>query len=253
MNLAPPVSSYSWLFDAIRLTRQRMDGAVPVLGFCGGPWTLFAYMVEGGGSRTYAKARGWLYNHPEDAHKVISAITDALVELLLAQWKAGASLLQVFESNAGELPPDLWQEFALPYLLKIAEQVRARTPAVAEGGPPLICFPRNARTGMEDMAASQYDVVGIDWATSPAQARAVLGGKKAVQGNLDPVALFASHAQIRGKVRAMLEGFGVGKPDGCAVIGNLGHGMMPEHDPAAYEAFIKAVHSESEALLSASS
>merc|ERR1719261_2196833 len=110
-----------------------------------------AYMVEGGGSKTWSKAKTWLYKHPQEAHALLTAIADIAVHLLVGQWRAGASLLQVFESTAGELTPALFKEFSLPYLKRIAEGVRARVPSVAEGGPPMTVFARNAHFALDDL------------------------------------------------------------------------------------------------------
>lgn len=237
-----------YLLDAITLTRRESAGihAVPVIGFCGAPWTLMAYMIEGGGSKTFEKSKSWLLKYPEASHKLLSAIAKVCTELLVLQWQAGASILQVFESSGGELSPDRFNEFALPYIAEIAAGVRSRVPDVVDGGPPLIIFARGAtHHALEALTATQYDVIGIDWTMDPADTVARLqraGSKQALQGNLDPCELFGPADSISRSVVRMVQGFG-----SHPVIANLGHGMLPTHDPEALRCFFSSVHTSSAA------
>jgi len=158
-------------------------------------------------------------------------------------------LLQVFESSAGELSPHLFEEFSLPYLKEIAVQIRRRTNPVEKGGPGLIVFARNAHFALESLANdSLYDVISLDWSLDPANVLARIGSSnKAFQGNLDPCELFGDEAYIRKATKTMLEKFGVGS--GTRLIGNLGHGMMPSHDPEMLRVYFDTIHRESREML----
>lgn len=220
-----------YVYDAVALTRRVLGGRVPLIGFAGAPWTLMAYMIEGGGSKQFAKCKAWLYRHPGASHDLLKATTDVIVEHLVAQADAGAQALQVFDSWAGELSPYQFAEFALPYLTDIAERVRARHPDL-----PLIVFARGAHYALDALAATPYDVIGLDWTVLPQAARAIVGDRAALQGNLDPGALYGPPATIRAHVERMIEGFGTE-----GYIANLGHGMQPDHDPEHAGVFVEAV------------
>jgi uroporphyrinogen decarboxylase len=220
-----------YVYEAISLTRRVLGGRAPLIGFAGAPWTLMAYMIEGGGSKQFAKCKAWLYRHPDASHELLKATTEVIVEHLCAQAEAGAQALQVFDSWAGELSPYQFAEFALPYLTDIAERVRERHPDV-----PLIVFARGAHYALDALAATPYDVIGLDWTILPQAARAIVGDRAALQGNLDPGALYGPPATIRAHVERMIQGFGTE-----GYIANLGHGMQPDHDPEHAGAFVEAV------------
>ena len=276
--------SFEAHFNGITLTRQMaaQEGrSVPVIGFCGGPWTLFAYMIDGGNEKiekevegfekkkgmvdeistnhvgseppnpaaskddgTKERARLFLYSYPEHSHKLLSALSVICAELLIGQWRAGASILQVFESNAGDLPHSLFTIFSFPYLVRIAQIVRSRTPSVKDGGPPLILFPRNAhQAGLYEAIRenSLYDAISLDWIVDPSEAIIRVSGPSrtlALQGNLDPVLLHASPQILVRSVLIMLKKFGYRHP----IICNLGHGMHPSHKPEKLMLFFEAVH-----------
>ena len=220
-----------YVYEAISLTRRVLGGRAPLIGFTGAPWTLMAYMIEGGGSKNFSKSKAWLYRHPEASHELLQAITDVIVDHLAAQAEAGAQALQVFDSWAGILAPYHFSSFALPYLQQIAERVGERHPDV-----PLIVFARGAHYALAALAETDYDVIGLDWTIIPQAARAIVGDAAALQGNLDPSALYGPHATIRAAVKQMLDGFGT-----QGYIANLGHGMHPDHNPAHAAAFVEAV------------
>jgi uroporphyrinogen decarboxylase len=237
LTLKPNVeAALGYVFDGINLTRKEINGRVPLIGFSGGPWTLMAYMVEGHGTKTWEKCKTWLYNHPVESHQLLQAVTDLLILYLVEQVKAGAQLLQVFESWGGELPPHLFKEFSVPYLRQIAAGVKAALPTDLKGKVPMTVFGRGLHHAVEDFANSEYDVIGLDWSQSPSEARTITGNKKALQGNLDPCALYGSEEVIRKEVRRMINEFGT-----KAYIANLGHGMHPSHSPTHAGYFIKAV------------
>lgn len=224
--------SLGYVFEAITLVRTELNGKVPLIGFCGAPWTLMAYMIEGGGSKTFARAKTWLYTSPEKSHQLLGAITDVLLEYLDGQIQAGAQAIQVFDSWAGYLGPVEFNTFALPYLRRIAAHLRERHPEV-----PTIVFAKGAHYAMEDLAETEFDVIGLDWTMDPRVVRTIVGDRAALQGNLDPCVLYADPDTIRTEVLRMLSAFG---PLGH--IANLGHGMHPDHDPEHARAFVDAVH-----------
>jgi uroporphyrinogen decarboxylase len=219
-NFEPDIEiSLGYVFDAIFATRSRLDSAVPVIGFSGAPWTLLSYMVEGGGSKTWAKARTFLYSSRK-VNKILDQLTDCVVQYLVKQYDAGASMLQVFETNAGELPPDIYREICFPLMKRIASDLRRMRPEAI-----LAVFPKDYLY-IEDFEESDFDVVGVSWKDSLARCSQLLPSK-VLQGNLDPAILLTDDKSvIANKVARMLSE----KPDG-RYIANLGHGMMPEMTP----------------------
>jgi uroporphyrinogen decarboxylase len=181
--------------------------------------------------------------HTVAAETLLSALADTLADLLVGEYEAGASVLQVFESSAGELSPADWRRFSAPYLRRIEERFHSKVPRVSEGGPPLILFARGAHHAIEEMAGV-YDVIGVDWAIEPSEAVKRASddeGKRkcrAFQGNLDPGILYGDDATIRERTAEMLESFGRSTP----LIANLGWGMHPSHEPRALRAYFQAVH-----------
>ncbi|XP_042283955.1 uroporphyrinogen decarboxylase [Thunnus thynnus] len=232
-----------YVFKAITLTRHKIEGKVPLIGFTGAPWTLMSYMIEGGGSNTHSKAKRWLYRHPEASHMLLKMLTDVIVEYLLGQVAAGAQALQVFESHAGILGPVEFKDFSLPYLRDIARRVKDK---LKEDGQdvPMIVFAKDAHYGLEDLSQSHYEVVGLDWTIDPRSARERTGGKVSLQGNMDPCALYAPKDRISGIVKKMVEGFGT-----RGYIANLGHGLYPDMDPENVGAFVEAVHQHSKRMI----
>jgi uroporphyrinogen decarboxylase len=224
------------VFEALTVTRHRLEGRVPLIGFAGAPWTLMAYMVEGGGSKSYRRARSWLYEHPEASNTLLQRITDVVVEYLIRQVEAGAQMLQVFDSWAGLHGPETFRRFVLPFLAEIAERVTDAHPDV-----PIVVFAKGLHYGLDALADTDYDVISLDWTMDPEQARAVVGDRAVLQGNLDPCALYAPPDALRREVQHMLASFGPHQH-----IANLGHGMLPDHDPEHARVFVEAVHEHSE-------
>lgn len=228
------------VYDAITLTRKELDGRVPLIGFSGAPWTLMAYMIEGGGSKAYKRARAWLYEAPNAAKRLLQRTTDVIVDYLIGQVDAGAQMLQVFDSWAGLLGPKAFRTFGLPYLEEIATRVKKEHPEV-----PMVIFAKDAHYSLEQLAETEYDVIQLDWTMDPQAARLLLGDRCVLQGNLDPCALYGSPDTIRREVQDMLAGFGPHRH-----IANLGHGMHPDHEPDHAGVFIDAVHEQSEQMRS---
>ena len=215
-----------YVYEAIRLSKAGLAGRLPLIGFAGAPWTLLAYMVEGGGSKTFSKARRFLYQEPEAAHALLQRLTDATIVYTRRQVAAGADLIQIFDSWAGELPPEQYQAFALPYLAQIGE---------ALAGTPRTVFAKGAWFALPELNALPFDVVGLDWNTSPEWARSITGPQKVLQGTIDPCLLYAEPEYIAQKTTAMLEAFGPHH------IANLGHGVYPDTPLEGVRAFVQAV------------
>ncbi|XP_078527887.1 uroporphyrinogen decarboxylase isoform X2 [Lissotriton helveticus] len=232
-----------YVFQAITLTRHKLEGKVPLIGFTGAPWTLMTYMIEGGGSNTMSKAKRWLYQYPEASHRLLKLLTDVIVEYLVGQVAAGAQALQVFDSHAGCLGPNQFTEFSLPYMREIATRVKAKLQETALEMVPMIVFAKDAHYALEDLSQSGYEVVGLDWTICPKEARERTGNRATLQGNMDPCALYAPKEKIGEIVKQMIEGFGTRR-----YIANLGHGLYPDMDPEHVGAFVEAVHKHSKNL-----
>nr|AKG25422.1 HemE [Hematodinium sp. SG-2015] len=232
LTMAPNVEdTLGYVFDAIHFTKLCLDkqsATVPIIGFCGAPWSLFGYMVEGGGSRTWSKAKSWLYSREDEVLTILRAIRDICIAYLIKQYDAGASLLQVFDTNAGELPPHVYEKLIVPDLLHIAMEVKRQRPAAL-----LSMFPKDAPLTLFN--DSDYDVIGVSWKTPVATAIAQCPNKT-LQGNLDPCVLLAPEDIIKPAVTTMCDEF----RKAAGYICNLGHGMMPEHTPEALRAAIDA-------------
>uniref|UniRef100_A0A8B9WD68 Uroporphyrinogen decarboxylase n=1 Tax=Bos mutus grunniens TaxID=30521 RepID=A0A8B9WD68_BOSMU len=205
---ATVASELGYVFQAITLTRQRLAGRVPLIGFAGAPWTLMTYMVEGGGSSTMSQAKRWLYQRPQASHQLLRILTDALVPYLVGQVAAGAQALQLFESHAGHLGPQLFSKFALPYIRDVSKRVKAGLQEAGLAPVPMIIFAKDGHFALEELAQAGYEVVGLDWTVAPEKARERVGKTVTLQGNLDPCALYASEEEIGKLVQQMLNDFG---------------------------------------------
>ncbi|GAB4492363.1 MAG: uroporphyrinogen decarboxylase [Saprospiraceae bacterium] len=215
-----------YVYEALKITKRELGGRVPLIGFAGAPWTILAYMTEGGGSKTFSKARRMLYTEPELAHSLLKKITDTTIFYLKNQIAAGADLIQLFDSWAGELPPQHYRTFAVPYLRQICEAL----PEV-----PKTVFAKGAWFALEDLAALPCQVIGIDWNFSPEFWKKMTDGSKVLQGNLDTCALYADIKTIEKETIAMLRAFG-GRH-----IANLGHGVYPDTPLDGVRAFVNTV------------
>ena len=238
LNMAPSVDKeLGYVFDAINLTRMTANGCVPLIGFTGGPWTLMAYMIEGGGSRTLYKAKTFIYTYPEESKRLLTAITNLSIDYMVKQVQAGAQMLQVFESWAGELDPEYFHEFSGPYLKEMAKQTKLKLKALGLEPVPMTIFAKGANHALEELSRSDFDVISIDWTIDPTEAKLRVGGRVTLQGNLDPGAMYAPPKVLEAKVHRMLRKFGHQKH-----IANLGWGMQPWMTPEMAKTFIDAVH-----------
>ena len=227
-----PAKSLSYVMDAIRLTKEKLSGRVPLIGFSGSPWTLFAYMVEGQGSKDFRYAKQMLFTRNEDAHLLLRKLTDIVAQYLIAQVEAGADLVQIFDTWAGILTPEDFKEFSLEYIAEIVRLVKTHTGNKA----PIIVFCKGANHSLSELASTGCDVVGLDWTIDIAEAKAIIGNDVALQGNLDPAILYTTKQVIEERVQAIAER--MGEPTGH--IFNLGHGITPDVDPDNARAFVEA-------------
>jgi len=220
-----------FVLDSIRLVRAGLPRGVPLIGFAGAPFTLLCYLVCGRPSKEFAAARAFLYAEPATAQRLLERLADAMAEYLAAQAAAGAQALMLFESWAGLLAPREFAQFALP-------AVRRAAAALRRLDVPLIYYVNQGATLMPAVAGLEVDVIGVDWRSELSQVRRILGPGKAVQGNLDPAALFAPPAELRRHIDAVLESAG----SSPGHIFNLGHGIWPDTDPDAVARLVDYVH-----------
>jgi uroporphyrinogen decarboxylase len=227
-----------YVYQAITLTRRKLDGRVPLIGFCGAPWTLLCYMVEGGGSKIFKEVKTWIYKYPHESQALLKKIAAICVEYLALQVVAGAQLIQVFDSWAGELSPTTFKEFALPHLKYIAEKLPLRLKELNEEVVPMTVFAKGAWYALDELCEIGYQVVGLDWLHSPAEAVKVARGRVTLQGNADPGVLYGGHQAITRVVEEMVHGFGGGKQ---GWIVNLGHGITPFVKPEDLKFFFDEI------------
>lgn len=225
----------SYVTDAVSLIRKELNGSVPLIGFSGSPWTLATYMIEGGGSKDFRRAKSFMYNHPEAMHLLLDKLADSVTDYLNAQIAAGAQAVQIFDTWGGILTPTAYEQFSLRYMSKIVSGLTRES----EGRPvPVILFTKNGGQWLEVMAQSGCNALGLDWTTDIGQARQRVGSQVALQGNMDPSILYAEPAAIRAEVERILAAFGSGEGH----VFNLGHGITPEVNPEHVAAFVDAVH-----------
>lgn len=226
LHIAEPETDLQYVLDAIKITKEGLAGRVPLIGFAGAPFTIFCYMTEGKGSKTFSVAKKHLYADPEFSHTLLQQITDSTIAYLKAQIAAGADIVQLFDSWAGILSPEQYRVFSLPYIKQICD-------AITE--VPVTVFAKGAFFARKEIGTLSCSVVGLDWNMDIAESRELIPDKT-LQGNLDPCVLYSSYDQIRAEVRKMLEQFGTQR-----YIANLGHGVYPDTDPDKVRCFIEAV------------
>lgn len=223
-----------YVMNAVSTIRRELNGRVPLIGFSGSPWTLATYMIEGGSSKTFSEAKKLMYGQPEVMHRLLDHLADSVIDYLNGQIKAGAQAVQIFDTWGGVLSHWAYEEFSLRYMRKIVAGLTREN----EGRHvPVILFTKNGGQWLESIADSGCDAVGLDWTTDIGNARARVGDKVALQGNMDPAMLYAPKERIREEVAYILERYG----SGPGHIFNLGHGITPDVDPEHAGAFIEAV------------
>jgi uroporphyrinogen decarboxylase len=216
-----------YVYNAIKLTRKELNGRVPLIGFAGAPWTIMAYMVEGSGSKTFSKARKMLYSEPALSHELLGKITKVTIAYLKEQVKAGADMIQLFDSWAGILAPDQYNEFSLKYISEICNAINE---------VPVTVFAKGAFFARTEMGKLNCRTIGLDWNMEIQESRELIGPDKTLQGNLDPCVLYTSYDEIKKYTKKMLNDFGPAKH-----IANLGHGVYPDTDKDKVKCFVDAV------------
>ena len=235
LHVPDPESETGYVMDAIRLVRRELAGAVPLIGFAGSPWTLATYMVEGSGSREFSRIKTLMYDQPEALHRLLGTLAGSVAAYLKAQRAAGAQALMLFDTWGGVLSPGDYRTFSLHYMKEIVEGLAG---GAREASVPVILFTKGGGGRLEEIAASGCDAVGLDWMVDIGGARARIGDKVALQGNLDPNVLYASPQRIRDEVAAILASYG----RGTGHVFNLGHGIHPGVDPGHVAVMVDAVH-----------
>lgn len=234
----PDMNALRYVFDAVSLIRGELGGRVPLIGFSGSPFTLACYMIEGGGSDDFRLVKTMLYSRPDLLHRILDINTRAVTAYLNAQIAAGAQAVQIFDTWGGALSHAAFQEFSLAYSRQVLQAI---TRVHGERVVPRILFTKGGGQWLEDMAQSGADALGVDWQTPLAEARRRVGDKVALQGNLDPMALFAPPAAIGAEVQRVLDAYG----NGPGHVFNLGHGISQHTPPEHVQALVEAVHARS--------
>ena len=217
-----------YVFDAIRLIKERLDGRVPLIGFAGSPWTLLCYMVQGKGSKTFDEAKAFCYTQPELAHRLLQMITDTTIAYLKGQIRAGADAIQLFDSWGGLLGPEDFEVLSLQYMRQIVAAVKDEAPVVV--------FAKGAWHALDAMAATGAHGLGLDWCIKADIARQLAGKQVTLQGNFDPAKLLSPIPVIKKEVKQMLRSFGKDR-----YIANLGHGILPNVPVDHARAFVDTV------------
>ncbi len=235
LEVVDPDADLPYVLDAVKTIRRELGGRVPLIGFSGSPWTLATYMIEGGSSRDFRIAKQMMYDRPELMHQLLDTLAQSVIGYLNGQIRAGAQVVQIFDTWGGALSHAAYEEFSLRYLQQIVSGLIREH----EGRQvPVILFTKGGGQWLERMADTGADALGLDWTTDIGQARRRVGDRVALQGNMDPTILYARPDRIREEVADILASYGTGPGQ----VFNLGHGITPEVDPEHAGAFIRAVH-----------
>lgn len=224
----PGESEYGYVTEAVRLTLKKLNGRVPLIGFSGAPWTLFAYMVEGKGSKTFSTAKKFLFSEPDLADKLLEKITLSCIQYLKDQVKAGVHAVQIFDSWAGVLGPYHYQSRILPFMKMLVDELK--------NDIPVIVFAKDGHHSLKALAELRPHGLGLDWTIDPVLARKTAGNNITLQGNLDPCVLYASLEFIESETKQMLKAFGKHR-----YICNLGHGVYPDVEAEKIKHFVNVV------------
>jgi uroporphyrinogen decarboxylase len=235
LGVPDPETDLRYVMDAVRLIRRELGARAPLIGFSGSPWTLACYMIEGEGSSSFTRAKALALDDPHTMHRLLDTLTQAVAAYLAAQAAAGAQALMVFDTWGGLLAPAAFGEFSREPMAQIVARLKAH-PAARD--VPLILFSKGANGHLESLADTGCDALGVDWTIGIGQARARVGARVALQGNLDPATLAATPATIRAQARAIIEDFGAHPGH----VFNLGHGITPDINPAHVAVLVDAVH-----------
>jgi uroporphyrinogen decarboxylase len=231
----PDMASLDYVFKAVTQIRTELNGRVPLIGFSGSPWTLACYMVEGEGSKDFARVKALAWNEPALAHRLLDTVARSVVAYLIAQAHAGAQALMIFDTWGGLLGPAPFAEFSLRYMAQVVNSLKA-DPVSRE--LPVILFSKGASGQLEALADTGCTGLGVDWTIDIGEARRRVGNRVALQGNLDPSVLRASPEIVAREARAVLDAFG----NHPGHVFNLGHGITPEVDPDNVKVLVDTVH-----------
>ncbi|MHB1565808.1 MAG: uroporphyrinogen decarboxylase [Acidiferrobacter sp.] len=233
-----PATDLRYVLETVRQARAELAGCCPLIGFAGSPWTLATYMVEGQGGTDFRRVKGLLFNDPDALQTLLATLAAAVTAYLNAQIEAGAQAVMIFDTWGGSLSASAFTRFSRDPMATVVAGLRRRH----EGARvPVIVFTKGGGGWLSALADTGCDALGVDWTVALAAARAVVGPRLALQGNLDPQALFATPARLQAEVAAVLADFGVGNGH----VFNLGHGVLPEVDPAQVELLVETVHTVS--------
>ena len=235
LRVPDPEESVPFVLETVREVVGALPKDVPLIGFAGAPFTLFCYLVEGRGSKTFSTAKSFLFAEPEASRQLLEKLADTMASYLSAQAAAGARALMIFDSWAGLLGPEQYRRFALPAVARVIDALKPLD-------VPLIYFPNQGATLLEDVATVDVDVVGVDWRLPLSKVRSLLGSRIAVQGNLDPAALFAPPDELKSQIDSVLAEAG----DQPGHVFNLGHGIERTTDPDAVALLVDYVHERTE-------
>jgi uroporphyrinogen decarboxylase len=241
----PDLEKLRYVFDAVTSIRKALDGRVPLIGFSGSPWTLACYMVEGAGSDDYRLVKTMLYSRPDLMHHMLQVNADAVAAYLNAQIDAGAQAVMIFDSWGGVLADGAFQQFSLAYTARVLAQLKRNQDGTVV---PRIVFTKGGAPWLQEMGDLDCQVLGLDWTANLGRARALVGDRKALQGNLDPNVLFAPPAQIEAEAAKVLDSFGAphrGDGKGASHIFNLGHGISQHTPPEHVQVLVEAVRAHS--------
>ncbi|MBU2980129.1 uroporphyrinogen decarboxylase [Alteromonas sp. C1M14] len=235
IGIPDPEGELQYVMNAVRTIRRELKGEVPLIGFSGSPWTLATYMVEGGGSKAFTKIKKMAFAEPALLHKLLEKLADAVTLYLNAQIAAGAQSVMIFDTWGGVLSPRDYKLFSLQYMARIVDGLKRENEGCRV---PVTLFTKNGGMWLEAIADTGCDAVGLDWTIDIAEAKARVGDKVALQGNMDPSMLYAPAARIEEEVAHILSGFG----NGSGHVFNLGHGIHLDVPPENAGVFVDAVH-----------
>ncbi len=235
LTVPDPEKDLGYVMDAVRTIRRELNGRVPLIGFSGSPWTLATYMIEGGSSKDFRRIKAMMFDQPELLKRVLNVLAESVIGYLNAQIDAGAQAVQIFDTWGGVLSQENYREFSLYYMDKIVQGLKRENDGRKV---PVILFTKNGGQWLEAMANTGADALGLDWTTDLGDARRRVGGRVALQGNMDPSVLYASPQRIRQEVATILEKFGHGNGH----VFNLGHGIHQYAEPQKAGVFVEAVH-----------
>jgi uroporphyrinogen decarboxylase len=227
-------SDLKYVMDGVSLVKKELDGRVPLIGFSGSPWTLFTYMIEGQGSKHFRKIKSLIFNNPKLAHSILEKLATVAADYLSAKIEAGVNAVQIFDTWGGLLSQHDYSEFSLRYIKDVISKIK-------RNDEPVITFSKGVHHSLEDIFESGTDVIGLDWTMDLGTVRKMADNRVALQGNMDPCALFADKANLKKEVVRVLESYGHGNGH----IFNLGHGIMPDTDPEMAKELVKLVKEES--------